>query len=675
LPIFTFFHLICLSMQKLSQWSERFTMAETMMTTRTPTKKCDQPPPRTGWSSQEPEAEASHGSTTHRPRTLSHVRGATQQQQVPSPAPSLAGEKETEATSNADSPLCVKKKMSRRAAREPRIRPTRPTAAAAAGSSTASNKSNHLRKASTSSALTNNSSKNSNTWVIKSAAIPSSTTSVCESPAGKNLKSCYQSVPSKSISSQPTNGSVPNKSVLDPTLIVKVADDKVSGGDARHAGELTDSNAFRGYEIKDFGKIATGDQFKTQSADTTKMYSANAAPTRTKGNVDKGARKFANQKLDAAVSTSNHAKDKKNLKFSKKIKRATAIRKNATAREKDKTKSTSTNVTFVKTFDAKSTIAKTSRKFRSTGHDSTESNVIHTPIAETLTAMLDDPGLLRSSGEVWDQYLQDTADDIAGYVLNKNHDFDPIPYDSLASGAVVDVDGNSIMDFLDIQDLLSPSRLVNEIDFQNTLETTEPTVGGSSNDEPPICQNERSNEDVTAGSKRKHDESQGQETEGDDESGVVVGPDSSQMQVIYRMLMYLKESNDSKHSQLASVFQAIVAHCERLHAENHPKFMHLPGAILDEMIEHIGGQTFREIFLAAKTCDHLRLHRARPVNQNPTIVQVAIAYGFQLAKTKRASVEGSDVRAKMIDESVQAFLTMNEESRVIFWETFLTGRS
>ena len=150
----------------------------------------------------------------------------------------------------------------------------------------------------------------------------------------------------------------------------------------------------------------------------------------------------------------------------------------------------------------------------------------------------------------------------------------------------------------------------------------------------------------------------------------VVGPNSKQMMLIERMICYMYQSRtfERKKNVLEKV-RWVVEFCRLQHEFRIPNFEHLPGAIFERWVDIIGPKEVLNVFKACKDCPYLRQRANNLDKENPScgfylaksedeillqcpygvvtkqdergstaigppnILSIAVAYGYQLAKT------------------------------------------
>lgn len=172
----------------------------------------------------------------------------------------------------------------------------------------------------------------------------------------------------------------------------------------------------------------------------------------------------------------------------------------------------------------------------------------------------------------------------------------------------------------------------------------------------------------------------------EDSEVAVVGPDSWQMMVLYRMIIFLEETNGCENIEHARLFRYAVAHCKAQYRRGHPKYLHLPGAVFEEVVDRIGGPAFLNIFKGAKTFEHPRLNEAFSDNEivvvgtdetlraiditdgQPNLLQVSVAYGFHLAKTMKSSNCCSSVK-EVLERGAHDVLNLDKPARKDFWDS------
>ena len=170
----------------------------------------------------------------------------------------------------------------------------------------------------------------------------------------------------------------------------------------------------------------------------------------------------------------------------------------------------------------------------------------------------------------------------------------------------------------------------------------------------------------------------------------VVGPDSEEMLVVERMMIYLEETCDN--AQLVQTFRKVVKDCETGHAKGQVKYKHLPGAIFERLVEQVDGPTFKHIYQASRDFDHPRVRELYPDDSTmvvprssldyqqltsssgigmPNLLQVAVGYGFHLARMSmlnHADVDESATIQELMESGAETALNMKEDERFLFWK-------
>ena len=161
---------------------------------------------------------------------------------------------------------------------------------------------------------------------------------------------------------------------------------------------------------------------------------------------------------------------------------------------------------------------------------------------------------------------------------------------------------------------------------------------------------------------------------------LVVGPDSEQMKMIERIMVYLEESKTEQQNVLDSFYHC-KKECEIRHARREMRYLHLPGAIFEMFVEHIGGAAFLRIYKKSQTFDHPRQQQAAafPSTANkavppPNLLHIAVGYGMHL--TQQQQLDSADKgMEEMVKDGASAVLKMREEDRQVFWNHLLNWKT
>jgi hypothetical protein len=173
---------------------------------------------------------------------------------------------------------------------------------------------------------------------------------------------------------------------------------------------------------------------------------------------------------------------------------------------------------------------------------------------------------------------------------------------------------------------------------------------------------------------------------------VAVGPDSTEMIAIKRMLIYLEET--SSDVVLVRTFHKIVEDSEKRHAIGQAKYKHLPGAIFERLVEQVGGAVFGPIYKASRHFEHKRVKEMFPQESAPgsleyedltasgigmpNLLQVAVGYGFHLARMSMLN-HGHDDTCENIQELMESgaetALSMKDDERFLFWKYMIESPS
>jgi hypothetical protein len=174
-------------------------------------------------------------------------------------------------------------------------------------------------------------------------------------------------------------------------------------------------------------------------------------------------------------------------------------------------------------------------------------------------------------------------------------------------------------------------------------------------------------------------------------ANTVVGPDSTEMIAIKRMLIYLEET--SSDVVLVRSFHKVVEDSEKHHAKGQAKYKHLPGAIFEGLIENVGGDVFGPIYKASRTFEHERVKALYPQESAsgsleyealtasgigmPNLLQVAVGYGFHLARMSMLN-RGHDICGdieELMESGAETALNMKDDERFLFWKYMIDSQS
>ena len=137
----------------------------------------------------------------------------------------------------------------------------------------------------------------------------------------------------------------------------------------------------------------------------------------------------------------------------------------------------------------------------------------------------------------------------------------------------------------------------------------------------------------------------------------IVGPTSPRMNVLYRIVDHLREQTDDP-ATLAEV-ESIFDHCIRLHKEGSlSKYRHLPGRILEELLSKMGAKRVQRWYQLSR---RKRLHTA------PSVMQAAVAYGYQLAMA--SSLHDVVALETQLEEGASMVSKMHPDERRSLWES------
>jgi hypothetical protein len=171
----------------------------------------------------------------------------------------------------------------------------------------------------------------------------------------------------------------------------------------------------------------------------------------------------------------------------------------------------------------------------------------------------------------------------------------------------------------------------------------------------------------------------------------VVGPDSTEMIAIKRMLIYLEQT--SSDVALVRSFHNIVEDCKKRHTKGQAKYKHLPGAIFERLIEQVGGEVFGPIYKASRTFEHQRVKAMYPQESAsgsleyedltangigmPNLLQIAVGYGFHLARMSMLN-HGQDACEdieELMESGAETALNMKDDERFLFWKYMVESQS
>ena len=336
-------------------------------------------------------------------------------------------------------------------------------------------------------------------------------------------------------------------------------------------------------------------------------------------------------------------------------------------------------------------------------------------------------GIMQAAEGMWTALMMaGTNNDIVGYRLSSSDghedddDMEPIPYSVLVGGAPVDADdsgatapaaaklegmvlspapfGMTREEFLSDQTVErgKPTSVLEQLrHLQHTaIGTTAPSetthkkaATRSSTRSKKRTKPETSKKKAQTTHSKKRKASAASEatlaTPIQDMAGSV-GPDSWQMMVLYRMIVFLEQTPECEHAQHTEVFRTVVAKCKAQYGMGNQKYYHLPGAIFEEMVEIIGGPAFLQIYLAAKTFDHPRIEELSHDSEllvagrnklsavsttagRPNLLQVSVAYGYHLSQQSTAAGEGDRSLKEKVEQAANEILNLSEAARTEFW--------
>jgi hypothetical protein len=297
--------------------------------------------------------------------------------------------------------------------------------------------------------------------------------------------------------------------------------------------------------------------------------------------------------------------------------------------------------------------------------------------------------LFEESADFWDGFLLETYRQIA----SNNPDlpeFEPIPYPLLARGIPVDVESFQASTEKGVQ-----VGAMNDSNKEYVAATNKPTLNESSSTalQDQVAKADSQALDVSNGRTSIAVEANtsdikvidgldnGVDTSFSNESKNLVGPDSWQMDVIYRINFYLDQDKHCPYSMYSKTAQSVTEKCTKLHFAGNIKFRHLPGAIFEQIVSDIGGSTFLSIYMAAKNLSYGRLRSAhgtqvdiRDSNTSPNLIQLAVGYGFHMAQSitlggQNSSLDLNESKSlkKSVEQGARTVLEMSKQTQVQFW--------
>ena len=168
----------------------------------------------------------------------------------------------------------------------------------------------------------------------------------------------------------------------------------------------------------------------------------------------------------------------------------------------------------------------------------------------------------------------------------------------------------------------------------------------------------------------------------------VVGPDSDKMKTVQRIRVYLTETaaNGSmpEHKSVLDKFEQVVAAAETKFASGQSKYSHLPGTILENLVDELGGDVFLRVYKESQS------YKSSPDDKNkansnndsitavaaedkkmvvPTVIQAAVAYGVHMAllakitATSQPSTVGESSSVPSLEEAARTVEGMEEYER------------
>ena len=286
---------------------------------------------------------------------------------------------------------------------------------------------------------------------------------------------------------------------------------------------------------------------------------------------------------------------------------------------------------------------------------------------------LDDTSLLGESDEIWDLVQESLGVDDNNGILAGLEDLPPIPAHILASGALIEADGYHEEDFEPIPVHSTPRCLA-----LSTKKRSLQSRGYEASKKKEFYE--------WMGDRKLVHVSDSSTVTGN----VHVGPNSVQMKVVKRMIVFLQEQvkqSDNPHFRiwLEAICQ-VTSDCEMRHLRGENKYRHLPGSIFEKLVDHIGGESFGHIYHGARSFEHNRLKELNLLDEDPiepedttvpSVLEIAVGYGLHLATThvepRGQEVNGDtpsqqkDLHA-MVRHGAKIVTNMNEEERGMFWQ-------
>lgn len=162
-----------------------------------------------------------------------------------------------------------------------------------------------------------------------------------------------------------------------------------------------------------------------------------------------------------------------------------------------------------------------------------------------------------------------------------------------------------------------------------------------------------------------------------------IGPDSSQMESINRIVLFLQR-NEEDRTMVRDV-EDLVREAEYHHRQGERKYQNLPGTILEKLIARLGGDFLAQIY--QQTQLSIRRGSNNPNNyehqsvNGPTALQLGIAFGVHLARLHSSSVSQkssneapeSPLVMDYVVRGEQQVRAMSEQERQMFWNYVTTS--
>lgn len=139
----------------------------------------------------------------------------------------------------------------------------------------------------------------------------------------------------------------------------------------------------------------------------------------------------------------------------------------------------------------------------------------------------------------------------------------------------------------------------------------------------------------------------------------MVGEDSEQMKTIRRIVRHLEDEYAGSSPDMVDKIHFTVQECTKRHNCKQVKFLNLPGAIMEHLVETVGGTAFRAAYTAAKT--------TQEDVPSPSLVQAALAYGFYMA---RAGIKGPNLDT-VLEKAAEQVSSFGKLERAALYQEML----